>query len=191
MKLSVVMGLICLGLTAVVLAMFLIEERPAVETIDAAGNVTTVYAGHGQAHPEYDTLLVGGSGAERGERIWWLGFAFGLLELALFVTCMLLGVRRNGVIGPAGRFIAACAFVYLLAFVALMFSYRGYMTADALTTFGSFPAPTAWMVYAVGLVPLVFLLVFVLGFRDFIWDDESERKLAQIVEEIRASGERA
>jgi hypothetical protein len=189
MKLSVVMGLTCLGLSLVLLAMFVVEERPSVESTDAAGNPTTVYLGHGQVHPEHELMLIGGSGADRGEAIWGLGFVYGALQLVFFTCCLLLGVRRNGTVGRAGWFIGAGAGIYLAVFAALMLSYRNYMAADALSTFGAVPGPTAWMLYAVGLAPLVFLFVFVLGFRQYIWDDESERALQRIVADKRAAEE--
>jgi hypothetical protein len=186
MKLTGLMGLICLGLSLVLLATFVIEERPAVESIDADGNATTAYLGHGQAHPELETLLIGGPGAERGQHIWVLALLFGALQIAFFVCCMLLGVRRNGVIGPAGKFIIGGGAIYLLIFAALMFSYRSYMNADPLDLVGSLPPPTAWMLYAMWTVPLLFLLVFVLGFRRFVWDDDNDRILAEIVAAKRA-----
>lgn len=189
MKLSVVMGLTCLGLSFVLLAMFVIEEVPTTESTDAAGNPTTVYLGHGQAHPDHELMLVGGSGADRGEHIWGLGFVYGALQLVFFTCCLLLGVRRNGIVGRAGWFIGAGAVIYFVAFVGLMLSYRDYMAAETLSTFGSLPRPTAWMLYAVAPVPLLFLLVFVLGFRRYIWDEESERALQRIVADKRAAEE--
>jgi hypothetical protein len=189
MKLSAVMGLTCLGLSLVLLAMFVLEERPSVESTDETGSTTTVYLGHGQAHPEHESMLVGGSGAERGGHIWGLALAYGTLQLAFFTCCMWLGVRRNGVVGRAGWFIGAGAVIYFVAFVGLTLSYRGYMAADTLSTFGSLPKPTAWMLYGVAPIPFLFLLVFVLGFRQYVWDEESERTLARIVAEKRAAEE--
>jgi hypothetical protein len=191
MKLTSVMGLLCLCLSIVLLATFLIEERPSIESIDESGNVTTAYLGHGQPHPEFDTLLLGGSGLERGENVLWLGAIFGLLQITFFVCCLLLGVRRRGVIGPAGRYIAAGAAFYGLAFVGLILSYRGFMLDDTLITFGSVPLPTAWMLYAVAPIPLLFLLIFVFRFREFIWDEDSERQLAQIVADRLTAEEQA
>ena len=187
MKLTALMGLICLALSLVLLSTFFIEERPSIESIDSDGNVSTTYLGHGQSHPEFETLLTGGSGAERGEHIWTLALLFGELQIAFFVSCMLLGVRRNGVIGPAGKFIAVGGVVYVLVFAGLMLSYRGYIRADSLEMFGSLPLPTAWMLYAMAPAPLLFLLVFVLRFRDYIWDDESERTLREIMAEKRSA----
>lgn len=189
MKLSVVMGLVSLGLALVLLATFVIEERPSIQSTDESGNPTTVYLGHGQAHPDYATLLAGGSGAERGQHIWWLALVYGELQLAFFVCCMLLGVRRGGTIGPAGRYIVGGGILYFVAFAALMLSYRRYMTAESLSTFGSLPEPTAWMLYVIAPLPLLFLFLFVLGFRQYIWDDESERELERIVSEKRAAEE--
>lgn len=189
MRLSIAMGLVCLGLTLVLLATFLIEERPSIQSTDAGGNPETVYLGHGRAHPDVDTLLAGGSGADRGEHVWWLAAAYGALQLAFFVCCMLLGVRRGGTIGPAGKLIAGGSVLYFLAFAGLMLSYRDYMAADSLSTVGSLPEPTAWMLYVLTPAPLLFLVVFVLGFRRFVWDDESERTLREIVAEKRAAEE--
>jgi hypothetical protein len=106
MKLTVLMGLLSLGLCSVLLAIFLIEERPSIDSIDESGDVSTVYLGHGQPHDEFDTLLTGGSGLERSDNILWLGAVFGLLQIGFFVCCLLFGIRRGGVIGPAGRWCA-------------------------------------------------------------------------------------
>ena len=190
MKLPFLTGLACLGLTLVLLATFAVEERPSLRATDAAGQASVAHLGHGRPHPEFDSMLIGGSGAERGEPIWGLAFAFGALEIAVFGCCMLLGVRRNGVIGRAGKHIVAWSVVYLLAFAGTMLSYRSYMGADSLMTFGGLPVPTAWMLYVITPIPLVFLLIFVLGFREFIWNDDSERALARIVADKRAAEER-
>jgi hypothetical protein len=186
MKLTAVMGLICLALSLVLLSTFVIEEQPSVESIDADGNASTAYLGHGQPHPEFETLLIGGSGTARAEHIWGLATLFGALQIAFFVCCMLLGVRRNGSIGPAGKFIVTGGAIYLVTFLTLMLSYRGFMSAESLEMFGSLPRPTAWMLYALAPVPLLFLLIFVFKFRDFIWDDESDRILSEIVAAKRA-----
>jgi hypothetical protein len=191
MKLTVLMGLLSLGLCSVLLAIFLIEERPSIDSIDESGDVSTVYLGHGQPHDEFDTLLTGGSGLERSDNILWLGAVFGLLQIGFFVCCLLFGIRRGGVIGPAGRYIAAGAVLYGLAYVGLILSYRAYMADDVLTTFGSVPLPTAWMLYALAPIPLLFLLIFVFGFRKFVWDEESERELSLIVADKRAVEEQA
>jgi hypothetical protein len=181
------MALICLALTVTIVATFTVEERPSIETTDAAGNTSTTHLGHGQPHPEFGTLLVGGPGAERVDAVFGLAVLFGALQIALFVCCMLLGVRRNGRTGPAGRFIVAGGVVYLLAYAGLMYAYRGYIEGGSLEAFWSFPEPTAWMLYALAPAPLLFLLIFVLGFRRFIWDEDSEQALKQIVADKRAA----
>ena len=184
MKLSIVMALIALGMTLVAITTYFIDvpvaQRPGLQEV-------APYPCCGQVHENIDTMLIGGSGAARGAHLWGLSFVFGALILAMFVCCILLGLRRNGAIGPAGKLVIAGAALYFLAYAALMLSYRQYMTEGSLETFGALPLPTAWMMYALWPVPFVFLGIFVLGFRRYIWDDESERAFQKLVADKRTA----
>ena len=190
MKLPVFMAAIMLGMCAVLVATFFIEE-PYEESTDESGVTTRTYQGHGLPHPEHAQMSVGGSGAERGEDIFWLAFIFGALQIGFFVACLCFGLRKEGRVGPVCKLLLGGAVAYYLVWVGLMLTYRTYMHADSLDTFLGQPIPTAWMLYGIWPVPVFFGFVFVFGFKPYVWNEESEAAFRKIVEEKRAEGGQA
>ena len=131
-----------------------IEETPYEDVPAAGGGVQRIRAGHGVTHPEFASMDHGGSGAERHAPILWLAWAFGLLQLALIVGCLMLGL------GPAGRAryrLAACGVLLGVLFTMMVATYRGYLDAAAPLPFLALPTPTAWFLY--GFWPAQFLVV--------------------------------
>jgi hypothetical protein len=186
MKLPALMGLIALAMTAVIAATFFIEERPVELVMGDDGVERPELRSRGMDHPGFPGMLIGGSGADRAEPVLGLAFVFGALQIAFFIGCLAFGLRRNGRVGRVGIFILAGAGLYLLTYVGMFFTYRGYIGGGPMNFFGAMPPPTAWMLYGLWPAPLVFMLLFVLGFNRFVWDEESERAFQQIVAEKRA-----
>ena len=94
MKLPTILFVLLLALCALLGLTFVIEEVPFEDVATPSGQIERVYSGHGVTHPRFPTMDHGGSGAERHARVLWLGWAFGVLQIALIVGCLMLGVKR-------------------------------------------------------------------------------------------------
>lgn len=143
----------------------------------------------GLAHPEYATMLQGGDPLRHSGKLM-LGWLVALGQASLFTGLLVLGIRRGQRPVPGRGVFLAGLVAYLAVFSLLMLSYRTFMrdpagAADRI--FLSFPAPTAWMLYGVWIVPLVFLVLYMVLFEDWIYGPEEERKFQQLLAERRAS----
>ena len=87
------------------------------------------------------------------DHILFLGWLFGILISALFVTCLAFGARRNDVVGPIKIPITIGGIIYLLIWSALVWSYRDYMNGNIDGRFLLLPIPLAWMIYGLLLFP--------------------------------------
>ena len=106
----------------------------------------------GATHPQFLSMDHGGSGPRRHGPVLGLAWAFGILQLALVVGCLALGVRRARVRAP----LAAAGLVLAVIVTMMVVSYRGYLT-DPSAAFLALPVPTAWFLYA--FWPAQFLVV--------------------------------
>ena len=106
----------------------------------------------GAVHPRFPSMDHGGSGPRRHGPILGLAWAFGILQLALVVGCLALGVGRRRMRAP----LAAAGLVLALIVTMMVVSYRGHL-ADPDAAFLALPIPTAWFLY--GFWPAQFLVV--------------------------------
>lgn len=153
--------------------------------------------GHGFTHPELNPHLEdhpeaavamqkGGPGWERHERILWLGLIFGLLEIVFFVACLCMGASRMGELPAKVKWpMLGGLIAFMASFIALVFAYRGYANDETPALFLAFPAPTAFMLYAIWPVPLFFMFFFIMIYDRWILTPEDLEKFKKIVEEKR------
>ena len=125
----------------------------------------------GATHARFPSMDHGGSGPRRHGPVLVLAWAFAILQLALVVGCLALGVRR----GRVRARLAAGGLVLGLIVTMMVVSYRGYL-ADPDASFLALPVPTAWFLYA--FWPAQFLVVglYVLLFeREIVTPQDLER----------------
>jgi len=131
--------------------------------------------GHGSLHPEYETMLQGGDGKARMERLWLAGWLFGALQIVFFVACLALGSGRRG---QTGRFKWALwpgGLVYIAVFTAMVFAYRDSLVHPDQPLFGSVPISTAVMLYGVWPMPIYFMVVYMWLFdREILTTEDME-----------------
>lgn len=106
----------------------------------------------GATHARFSSMDHGGSGPRRHGPVLGLAWAFAVLQLALVVGCLALGVRR----GRMRARLAAGGLVLALIVTMMVVSYRGYLD-DPHAAFLALPVPTAWFLY--GFWPAQFLVV--------------------------------
>ena len=144
---------------------------------------TKTYLGHGIAHPQFDSMLRGGDGAQRHEKILWLGWAFGALQCAFFVACLIFGAQKKGVYGPTLRPLLIGGLIYIAIFTVLIYSYDKNLPAGAeAPLFLSFPHATAWMLYGIWGFPLFFAAIFFIKYDSWIFREEDLVEFRSIVD---------
>lgn len=188
MKPQLILCICSLGMLFVLGLLFVVEERPVVETVNLeTQEITVSHQGHGIPHPEHSTMLIGGPGKERHDNVLWLGWLFGTLIAILFVTALAFGARRNDKVGPLGKPIFVGGVIYVLIWTAMVWTYSGYMNGDTEARILYLPIPTALMVYAYWGFPLFFIIVYMVAFSKHIWSEETEREFYKIVKAKRES----
>jgi len=151
-------------------------------TVGAALLTAEPADGHGVQHGEY-VAMQKGSPTPPTDRIVTLGWIFGLLQVAFFVTCMSLGIKRTFVRGRG---------LLVLLFSVGTLLYGGVMTlvvfvdhsairSGQVSFFGPFPAATSWMLFGLWLSPLVFVVAYVIGFSRWILPPEALAKFEELV----------
>ena len=188
MKIQWVLFAFLLGMVAVVAtAILFVEEVPFEEVPGEDGSAASrIYQGHGVAHPKFSSMLIGGPGAERHEKILWLGWAFGVLQIGFFVTCLALGISKAGKAGPAKLPLAIGGVLFMAVFTFLILSYRGYMNETEHALFFSLPLPTAWMLYALWFFPVFFIVLYVVTFDTWNLTRDELKEFQEILKSTRA-----
>ena len=135
----------------------------------------------GYGHGELRTMRQGGTG-ERHAPVLWLGAAFGVLQLLLFVACLGFGLRgawgssrdKRGALLLGGV-------LYLAVFMVLVLTYQDYVK-DPTRLLVSLPPPTAVMLWVLWPFPLYFVLVYSLKFEDWVFRKEDSRRFRELVD---------
>ena len=188
MKLPHLLFALLLGMCGVIVAAFMIDEVPYTEAVpEAGGEAVKTYLGHGFTHPKFETMQVGGDGAERHAKVLWLGWGFGILQIAFFLTCLAFGSRKHGRAGPFLKPIAIAGVIYAAIFTMMFVAYRGYANEDSHALFLALPIPTAWMIYGVWIFPLFYLLLYMYHFDTWTFTEEDQAEFDRIVAARRAS----
>ncbi len=137
----------------------------------------------GATHPRFPSMDHGGSGPRRHGPVLGLAWAFAILQLALVVGCLALGVRRDRVRTP----LAAAGLLLALILTMMVVSYRGFL-ADPAAAFLALPVPTAWFLY--GFWPAQFLVVglYILLFDRAIVTPQDMARFHEILARRASSG---
>lgn len=136
----------------------------------------------GAAHPTISTMLVGGDGEAKHERVFALGVAFGVLEIVFFSVCLALGVARKGEVGKLAGPIAVGAALHVATFLAMIVTYRHYRTDADPGLFLGLPVPTAWMMYGLWWVPMVFIVLYIAAFDRHVFSEDDLKRFNEILD---------
>lgn len=171
MRIPVAIFAILVALCAVVLVLWTIDERPDSLGVD---------------HPVHETMRQGGSTGRHDAVLPW-GFLYGLLSIILFLAVMALGLRRRGRLpAGSGRALWSGLALYALVFMLLVLSYRGYVEPGAdRAPFGSFPRPSAWMLYGIWPLPLLFALLYMWNFDRWVISEDEVAEFERLAAESK------
>ena len=155
----------------------------------AAASVDEPPASGGATHPTFETLRVGGDGAERVAPVFALGAALALVQVVLFTACFALGLRAREARPGFGRWILLSGLVYGGVWVALLLTAWRFANTGAAPIVLGFPLPTAIMVWALWPLPLLFAFLYLAWFDRRVLPPEAldrfRRRLADLRREER------
>ncbi len=165
---------------------FIIEEQPSEEVV-TDGQVERVYLGHGAAHERFPSMDHGGDGPARHGGRLWMAWAFALVQLALIIGSLFMGLRHPGLL----RWPLVMSGVTLATLLTLMVAtYARYLADPSGPLMLGLPLPTAWFLYAFWPTQLLVVVLFVLYFHQAVVTPEDMARFREIVAERRARTER-
>ena len=132
-------------------------------------------------HSSYPTMEEGGPGLERNGPVFWLGCAFGLLQLVFYTFCLLLGMKKRSGPGPTARPLLLGGLAWAVVWSGLFWSYYSYMTEGGGSFVLGLPAATAWMLYGAWPYPVLFALYFIYIFHDWFLRKEDLERFQQLL----------
>ena len=125
-----------------------------------------------EPHPRFPTMDVAANQAAHDASRPILGWAVGSIMILIFSTCLCIGVEGTQHRRLLRLLIGLATMVYLAVFLVMMMSWRSSMARPTTDLWGPFPAATTWLVFGIWSVPLLFVLIYVAGFRHWYGDDE-------------------
>lgn len=128
----------------------------------------------GLAHPDIPGMRVGGDGQARVESISTLAFLFQVFVLIQFACFIALGVTEKKRTAKFFLMIFACFLATLFVWWKIYTGHQTYLDEGVTQYVLGFPTSTAWVVYNIWLSGLSFVIVYVLGFKHYIWSDQDE-----------------
>ena len=169
-KLTWLLLVILLLLCAVIVSLFCIGRVPG---------------GLSFKHPDHTDMLQGRSGIETQSHIKWLGWAFGILQFCFFTCLIALCLNKQGRLKVFKTPLLVGMFLCITAFSFMMAAYWVYAGDGAGSLFGSFPLPTALMLYALWPMQILFVIIYVWYFDKGIFTTEDEEKFQALVKSRR------
>ncbi len=132
-------------------------------------------------HSSYPTMEEGGTGLERNGSVFWLGCAFGLLQLVFYTSCLLLGMQKRSGSGPTARPLLLGGLAWIVVWTGLFWSYYTCLMEAGGPLVLGLPASTAWMLYGAWPYPVLFALYFVYIFPDWFLREKDLRRFQQLL----------
>lgn len=141
---------------------------------------------HGMAHDAVDGMRQVGDIRQQTDPVFGAGYLLGILIYLVISVLVYLGVqpaKRDGKLVLAHT---AATLTVLAVWSLLMYLFRQYLlTGDPMIVFG-FPLPTLVMLLGVWIAPMSFSLIYILGFRRWVFTPEDEKTFRELLESKRS-----
>ena len=166
-KLMAVFLLTLVSISCVLVAAFILGERPELEL------------GHGVRHPQLPAMMQGGDGAARHGHILELGWAFGVLIVIAMTLCLALGMAEQARVGRALLPVLGCGLLGVAVISLLMHAYKQSLGEEELRLLFGLPLPTAWLL-GVWFYPVAYVAVFFAFFRRSYFTVDAEKRFERL-----------
>ena len=175
------LSIISFFLLLIVGVFLFIEEQPNRSITDELGNTTTIYEGHGIIDDTHPSMLIGGPGKQRSRPVFLLASLFGILVFLFIITTIFYGMRTKSPARNPRKWLFYCSIVVVFTFFGVLYFYWNYINNIELVLFGSLPISASWVVYGIWFTPILFSLVYIFGFEQFIWNKNDEEKFKNLL----------
>jgi hypothetical protein len=139
----------------------------------------------GAAHPEFAGMRIGGDGSARLGTIGNIGYWLQVAVLALVILFIAAGIKKQrrtiGFWGP----IIAVGLMYQWVWWKIWQAYLHFLQTGETGYVLGFTTASAWMVFGVWICGFFLMLIYVVGFRKFIFSEEDEAEYAQLLEDVK------
>ena len=135
----------------------------------------------GTIHPTYETMLHSGNEVLASTTTRVISFLFGIGVIMMFYFFILFGADKKKSTGKLRSWINIGFVVYVIVYTLTFLSYLNYESTGHNDFFLGWPTPTAWMIYGMWSAPLIFVLIYVIKFKDWILDEEDEAEFQKIL----------
>jgi hypothetical protein len=132
---------------------------------------------NGIKHATFETMNVGGSAERHASPVIWIGLLYAVLQYVFLISSLTLGLSR---LKPAVFFIGLFGSLCVAAVTTLFVLYDN-SALDAPTMTLGFPTPSAWMVYVVWPVPVLFIIIYCVKFEDWFYTAENRQRFEQLL----------
>lgn len=142
-------------------------------------------ASTGISHPEIPAMRSGGDGAARFLPVATASLIMNSAVIALFSALLYMGIspaRRNK---RSKTWILSGTVASMLVWWAIYGYYTAYLRTGETEFILGFPMATAFVVYAIWLASCIFVIAYVVGFRDFVLPQEDEDAFHELVARYR------
>lgn len=131
-------------------------------------------------HNSYSTMLVGqyNVGSE-----YWVFVLLGWSMINIFILCLYLGLRNRSGQKSIGRWLVTGYLLYCLAFGLMVLADLNYLNEATTAFFLGFPIPTAWMIYGMWFVPLLFSILFIIKYNSWVLSQDDLRTFEKILQD--------
>ena len=145
--------------------------------------------GYNYTNPDYATMQRGPDGIEKHGGVIWLGLILAVLLFSIFVSLIALSLNKQGRLKKFKKALIAGLVLNVAVFSLIVVLYLAYVREGTSVLIGSFPVPTAVMLYGLGPVQIVFAIIYILYFDRAIFTAEDEEKFQQLVKAHRQQTE--
>ena len=138
--------------------------------------------GHGMAHHAVDGMRQAGDAWQQSGPVFRVGYLLGVFIYLIISALIYIGVPQSKRDRKLRLAHATATLVVLGMWSLLIYLFRQYLVSDDPMIVLAFPLPTLVMLLGLWLAPLSFSLIYVLGFRRWIFtpgDEETFRKLME------------
>lgn len=143
----------------------------------------------GGPHPEIAGMSIGGDGLTRLGPIFSLGFALQVLFVLLVHLLVALGVAERNRTTTFWVSLTGAGLVSLWVCWKIFSGYAAFLDTGETDYFLGFPVASAWMMFGIWFGGALLAVIYVVGFRRFVYTAEDEA--AYDLLEAEAERERA
>lgn len=132
---------------------------------------------HGIGHAEFSTMKIGAASDRHQSPVIWMGLLYAVSQYVFLVASLLLGLSQLrpaaclvGLIGSLGVAILSTLFVF----------YNNSLSEPTELTLG-FPTASAWMVYVLWPLPILFIVLYCVKFDDWFYPTASRERFEKLL----------